>query len=62
MIVATTAASLISLLFTINLTSLFKGGSIQQLEWDISTETAGDYSVEFEIPRRNYEEWYNRTY
>lgn len=24
--------------------------------------TAGDYTVEFDIPRRNYEEWYNRTY
>ena len=24
--------------------------------------TAGDYSVEFEIPRSNYEQWYNREY
>ena len=24
--------------------------------------TAGDYSVEFEIPRSNYEQWYNRVY
>ena len=59
---ATTTASLISLLFVINLSSLYKGGKIQQLEWDISTVTLGDYSVEFELPRRNYEEWYNRTY
>ena len=62
LIVATTTASLISLLFVINLSSLYKGGKIQQLEWDISTVTAGDYSVEFEIPRTNYEQWYNREY
>lgn len=24
--------------------------------------TAGDYTVEFDIPRSNYEQWYNRTY
>ena len=62
LVVATTTASLISLLFVINLSSLYKGGKIQQLEWDISTVTAGDYSVEFEIPRTNYEQWYNREY
>ena len=62
LIVASATASLISLLFVLNLSSLYKGGKIQQLEWDISTVTAGDYSVEFDIPRRNYEEWYNRTY
>jgi len=41
---------------------LYKGGKIQQLEWDISTVTAGDYSVEIDIDKHAYEKWYNRTY
>jgi len=59
---ATTSASLISLLFVIVLSKLYKGGKIEQLEWDVSTVTAGDYSVEFDIPRENYENWYNTVY
>ena len=58
--VATTV--LISLLFVLVLQKLYKGGKIQQLEWDISTVTAGDYSVEIDIDKHAYEKWYNRTY
>ena len=60
MAVSTTA--LISLLFVLTLVWLFKGGKIKQLEWDISTVTAGDYSVEFEIPADRYNHWYNNIY
>lgn len=55
-------ASLISLLFVLVLQCLYKGGKITQLEWDLSTVTAGDYSVEFEIPAKAYQLWYNRVY
>ena len=56
------SASLISLLFFLVLQCLYKGGKITQLEWDLSTVTAGDYSVEFEIPAKAYQLWYNRVY
>ena len=53
---------LISLLFVLVLKYLYKGGKIQQLEWDLSTVTAGDFSVEFEIPADAYSTWYQQTY
>ena len=42
-------AVLIALLFTITIRYLFQGGKMQQIDWDMSTVTAGDYTVEFEI-------------
>ena len=54
LVVASTTASLISLLFVVVLQNLYKGGKIQQLEWDISTVTAGDYTVEYEIDKQSY--------
>ena len=59
---ATATACLISLLFVVTLQWLYKGGKIKQLEWDISTVTAGDYTVEFDIPAEAYQDWYNNTY
>ena len=41
---------------------LYKGGKIKQLEWDISTVTAGDYTVEFDIPAKAYQDWYDGAY
>jgi len=41
---------------------LFKDGKIRQLEWDLSTVTAGDYTVEFQIPAPAYQRWYTDTY
>ena len=32
------------------------------LKWDISTVTAADYTVEFDIPADNYYSWYNDEY
>ena len=49
-------------MFVLLLTYLFKGGKIQQLEWDVSTVTAGDYTLEFDIPASAYHNWYNRVY
>ena len=55
-------ACLTSLLFVLVLQWLYKGGKIQQLEWDISTVTAGDYTVEFDIPAAAYRRWYEDVY
>jgi len=41
-------------MFTISLRHLFQGGKIQQLEWDMSTITAGDYTVEMTIDADDY--------
>jgi len=53
---------LIAYLFTIMLRHLYQGGKVQQLEWDMSTITAGDYTVEFKIGADNYRQWYNNEY
>ena len=42
--------------------SLFQGGKIKRLEWDMATITAGDYTVEFKIPADAYESWNNSHY
>lgn len=61
---ATTVAIciLISYLFTISLRHLYQGGKVQQLEWDMSTITAGDYTVELVIDETEYRQWYNHEY
>ena len=35
---------------------------MKQIDWDMSTITAGDYSVEFTIPRVAYDNWFNEHY
>lgn len=53
---------LIAFLFTITLRYLFQGGKITQLDWDMSTVTAGDYTVEFMITKDNYNTWKEMNY
>ena len=53
---------LIAFLFTITLRYLFQGGKITQLDWDMSTVTAGDYTVEFMITKENYSTWKEMVY
>ena len=59
---ATATTCLISLLFVVALQYLYKNGKIMHLKWDISTVTAADYTVEFDIPADNYYSWYNNEY
>lgn len=33
-----------------------------QLEWDMATITAGDYTVEMEIKKETYISWYDEHY
>ena len=62
LVVASATTCLISLLFVVTLQYLSKNGKIKQLEWDISTVTAADYTVEFVIPADAYQNWYLNTY
>lgn len=49
MSLAVATGVLICLLFTVSIRSMYQGGKIQRIEWDMATVTAGDYSVEFPI-------------
>jgi hypothetical protein len=49
----------ISLLFMIWLRSSFQGAKIRALEFDISTLTAGDYTVEMKVKSDDYKYWLN---
>ena len=62
MVLNVAVTSLISLLFVTALQMMFKGGKVKQLEWDISTVTAGDYTVEFEISEEGYRDWHQNSY
>ena len=59
---AVATAVLISFLFTVSIRSMYQGGKIQQLEWDMSTVTAGDYSVELPISKDTYMNWKENEY
>ena len=55
-------AILIALLFTVTMRYLFQGGKITKIDWDMATVTAGDYSVEIDIYKENYDEWMKNSY
>ena len=48
--------------FAILVRWLFVKGKLNQIEWDMATTSAGDFSVEFHIHRLDYERWYNDDY
>ena len=62
--VATNAAIIcfIAYLFTIAIRHLFQGGKIQQIQWDMATVTAGDYTAELIIDNDGYRSWYDNVY
>ena len=49
----------ICLMFTISIRAQYQGGKIQMIEWDVTTVTAGDFTVEFNIEEYYYDEWKN---
>lgn len=53
---------LIAYLFTISLRHLYQGDKIRQLEWDMATITAGDYTVELKIDKSHYLRWKESVY
>jgi len=62
MSLAVATALLIALLYTVSIRYMFQGGKIVQLEWDVATVTAGDFSVEFAIKKQNYLHWKEHVY
>ena len=62
MCLITSTAVCIALLFTLTIRYLFQGGKMQQIDWDMTTITAGDYSVEFTIDKDVYDNWKNNTF
>lgn len=55
-------SGLICLFFTASIRWLFQGQKIKQLEWDMATVTAGDYSVELDISKDMYQHWYHTEF
>ena len=53
---------IICFLFTVSIRAMYQGGKIQQLEWDVATVTAGDFSVEFPITQAGYDWWKETVY
>ena len=43
--------------FTVSIRAQYQGGKIQMIEWDVTTVTAGDFTVEFNIEKEYYDEW-----
>lgn len=62
MALAVGTAFLIAMLYTVAIRYMFQGGKIVQLEWDVATVTAGDFSVEFAIKKENYLHWKEHVY
>lgn len=59
---AVTMGSLVCLLFTFLCKWIVQKQKIQQLEWDMATITAGDYTVTFDIKPVNYKQWLEHEY
>jgi len=49
-------------LFTIFVRWLYLKGKLNQVEWDMATITAADYTVEMPIKEKSYLAWYQREY
>jgi len=45
-------------LFTIFVRWLYLKGKLNQVEWDMATITAADYTVEMAIKEKSYLAWY----
>lgn len=59
---AVTVGVIICLLFTVSIRAMYQGSKITQIEWDVTTVTAGDFSVEFIIAGDKYEAWKQDVY
>ena len=49
-------------MFTVFLRWLYFRGTINQAEWDVTTITVSDYSVELPIKKKAYKKWFNEIY
>ena len=48
--------------FAILVRWLFVKGKLNQIEWDMATTSAGDFSVELHVHKKDYLRWYNDEY
>jgi hypothetical protein len=55
-------AVFMSCLFLVEMRNLFQGHKILQIEWDMATNTAGDYTVECGISKEEYNSWLRDNY
>lgn len=53
---------LICVSFTVFTRWLHYKGKINQAEWNVSTITAGDYSIELPIKKKAYKRWLKEVY
>ena len=56
--VSTFFGTLICCTFTFVIRWLKKKSRLDQINWDMKTITASDYSVELKISKSNYKKWY----
>jgi len=49
-------------LFLIYVYWIYQHGKINQIEWEMATITAQDYTVERSITKKEYDEWYKTEY
>lgn len=49
-------------LFTILVRWLHLKGKLNQIEWDMNTITAGDYTVEVKIKKSSFKKWFKEDY
>ena len=60
--VASSCSILVALLFLTWTRNAYQGSKISLLEFDVSTVTAGDYTVEMKVPMGKYKDWRETVY
>lgn len=50
------------LLYLITIYYLKRSASLNRLQWDADTITAGDYTLEYNFPKEAFEHWYNNIF
>jgi len=60
--VTTYCGLIICCLFRSIIWRIKKAGTINQIQWDLSTLTAADYCVEMKIDKNNYLNWFQNDY
>jgi hypothetical protein len=58
----TSIGILICCIFTFSVRWLKLKGRLDQMQWDMKTVTAGDYTVELKISEADYRAWYDSEY
>ena len=54
--------SLTCLLFSAFVHWLYLAGKVHQVEWDLATASAADFTIEVSIKKGSYQKWYEESY